>query len=328
MENFFMSEDDIACLQDSEMFDWIARLGGVPAGAHPIDDGLLMSLYAALAYRVSVGAELRSGRRIQVIPSYLWQWRARRPRLRSRDLFTAYRQSSLFETSEGERLEGEQIFTRLLAILILRAKHVDIVAIRGTVDFHDVVTDLNDRLFAVETGKDAVRFHEGFYVAAAEASAELQDVLRRRAAQRVYVTGHSLGGAIAAIYHAHVRLLPGVKFHQCYTFGMPRYGNQRAVQSRPVPAHVHFEREVDRVPGIPSRRSFAEARPSYEILVNGAARGRRCEHAGAPVRRGWPGRVAKWAKTPGHFIEHYVAALQCMAGSCSLHQDLAWLERP
>lgn len=287
-------------------------------------DGLLMSLYATLAYREMGEFELSDARRIKVIPSHTFQLRSLDGRSQPGDLRASYRRSRLFESSEGEPIESEVLLTRLLAILILRVRDADVVAIRGTVDFHDVVSDLNVRLFAVEAGVAAVRFHEGFYLAAAEASSELNALLRRRRAPRVYMAGHSLGGAIAAIYHAHARFLPDVRVHECFTYGMPRYGNQRAVQSRPIPHHFHFQRDVDRVPGFPPKPSFADVLPNYQILVGGSRRGRRCEHAGAPVSRALPGRIARWARTSGHFVEHHVAALQCLAQQCATHHDLAW----
>lgn len=314
------SESQIAKMSDDSMLEWISDLGGVPAGGSVARDGLLMSLYSTLAYRVLSEYELKNARRIKVIPSHSIQGRAKRGR--ELDLLARFGRSRLFELGGEQRAEAEVIFTRLLAILILRVQRVDIVAIRGTLGLQDLRIDLRTKLFDVEAGPNAIRFHEGFYLAAAEASAELNSVLHRRRAQQVYLTGHSLGGAVAAIYRAHPRLLPDVRVHECHTFGMPRYGNACAMSTRPIPRHICFEKPVDWIPAFPGAKSYADALPSHQILVRGNRRGRRCTHAGGPVGRKLVGVAARLARTPGHFVEHYASALECLAHHCPQDDDL------
>ena len=84
----------------------------------------------------------------------------------------------------------------------------------------------------------------------------------------VYVVGHSLGGALAAMVHALARrrfkglnpegqeVFPEFESHASYTFGMPRYGDNAAMR---LPNPLHMFNDHDLVPTIPlSRQGYSQ----------------------------------------------------------------------
>lgn len=95
-----------------------------------------------------------------------------------------------------------------------------VLAFRGTEkeDPRDIIADLNARFYVDDKG---VRVHDGFYRAikcvekdVARACGQLKDY-------SLYVTGHSLGGALALIA---TRVLNSDNLAACYTFGSPMVG--------------------------------------------------------------------------------------------------------
>jgi hypothetical protein len=104
-----------------------------------------------------------------------------------------------------------------------------VVAFRGSMDVSnwiDNLTFFKKRAYAQFPG---VMVHEGFYWAYRSVAA---DVLTRVTALRqqhphapVLVTGHSLGGAVAAICAFELKHIEQQPVRQLYTFGKPRVGN-------------------------------------------------------------------------------------------------------
>lgn len=105
-----------------------------------------------------------------------------------------------------------------------------VVAFRGTEVKHinsvaDIISDIN---FAMVDfyGKGLV--HKGFKLAFDEVLSEkvglwtyVQELMDRGAADELYFTGHSLGGALATLAAVYLDSLP----HPLVTFGAPRVGN-------------------------------------------------------------------------------------------------------
>lgn len=101
-----------------------------------------------------------------------------------------------------------------------------VLAFRGTVDFYGWCTDLNFRLSPLdEHGKEKI--HKGFNDALdsgwAKIAAEIS-ALSEDKSLPIWVTGHSLGGALATL--AAVRLKSdGFTMAPLYTYGAPPVGN-------------------------------------------------------------------------------------------------------
>lgn len=94
-----------------------------------------------------------------------------------------------------------------------------VLAFRGTEkDFEDIRTDLQARFYR----GDGMRIHSGFYRAYSAVAPAVAAALAECAEDRLYVTGHSLGGALAVVA---ARQLESDGLAACYTFGSPRVGD-------------------------------------------------------------------------------------------------------
>lgn len=99
-----------------------------------------------------------------------------------------------------------------------------VVAYRGTQEREDVLADAKLKMVP---GKGGGHVHRGFKAALEAVSADMAAALRsfRDKNQPVFVTGHSLGAALAGLAVGASRT-EGVEIAGLYTFGMPRIGNK------------------------------------------------------------------------------------------------------
>jgi triacylglycerol lipase len=94
------------------------------------------------------------------------------------------------------------------------------VAFRGTADLRNWLTDLDCELIRVLN----FRVHRGFYEAMQAVELDLDASLNEAQETRLWVTGHSLGGALAKLW----ALWAAGRGHDVagvYTFGQPRVGD-------------------------------------------------------------------------------------------------------
>ena len=113
---------------------------------------------------------------------------------------------------------------------------------------------------------NTVRLHRGFFEAVLECFDEVVEKVTLLLSGKqvpIYVTGHSLGGSMAAIFHAHLAEVNNHlninQWHQprhsiypsksCYTFGMPRYEDLSAKSILSQPFHIF--NELDAIPTLP-----------------------------------------------------------------------------
>lgn len=127
-----------------------------------------------------------------------------------------------------------------------------VVAFRGTErNFEDILTDLDIRKRSLQTGA-AGRVHGGFLKAYEDIAQPL--ILSTVAKSKpVYLTGHSLGGALAVVCSAVCDEAYGFTPTAIYTFGSPRVGNRSFTQTarvRSVP-HQRITHGADIVPLVP-----------------------------------------------------------------------------
>jgi triacylglycerol lipase len=78
---------------------------------------------------------------------------------------------------------------------VLRAKDLTVLVFRGTDDPFDWVANADDRSFAMKNGA----MHLGFWDAYQRLKPQLTEYLIKDEPKFVWVTGHSLGGALAGI---------------------------------------------------------------------------------------------------------------------------------
>ncbi len=117
-----------------------------------------------------------------------------------------------------------------------------LLSFRGTDNFKNLITDLKFIKVNYTWGK----VHKGFYLALADAYNELikfANEVTRLQIQDVYITGHSLGGALAMMTAAEFTV-QGKKFPmRLYTYGQPKVGNTEFAQM----FDTHFQKLAWRV---------------------------------------------------------------------------------
>jgi hypothetical protein len=267
------------------------------------------AVFAKIAYLHIPDFELQQHDEAKVIPCVTYQ-----------DLFRKRMQLDVpgFLT-EADYGNSFTITTDNVIAVTVLAQDVIIVALRGTrlLKASDWWTDLRATRTRVHVGGRAYRFHSGFF----GATEGMRTALAQSIAERmvdfgrpppVYVVGHSLGGALAAVTlaldgvptsdGASPRPLP---VHSAYTFGMPRYGNADVVNRLRNPAHCYHLTDI--VPTLPPRwLGFADVPLEYAVGCHGMDRA-------LPRHGSWPRsslqRLHLARGVRHHFIERYIKDL-------------------
>ncbi|KAF0694955.1 Aste57867_14178 [Aphanomyces stellatus] len=151
---------------------------------------------------------------------------------------------------------------------VLKGDKKVVVVFRGTKSGQNAVTDLKYR-FCIpswnsdEAGIDAIRVHTGFWEAYSTVREEMKRIVQDTMAEmgpevQLYLTGHSLGGALATL--ASFDVVTDRNFHLeeevvCYTLGAPRVGNHKfaTMFNRKVPNTYRICADGDAVVGTPKR---------------------------------------------------------------------------
>lgn len=131
---------------------------------------------------------------------------------------------------------------------------VIVIAFRGTTNIRDWMTDAQIKFVKVSHGK----IHHGFNDALDSVWDELIKTLERTHvyAQSLWITGHSLGGALAALAAARLALDMHKPINGIYTYGQPRVGDRqfaREVDNELKPRYFRFVNNNDIVTRIPTR---------------------------------------------------------------------------
>jgi len=127
------------------------------------------------------------------------------------------------------------------------------ISVRGTDSFSDVLHDLNIWKCAATTWHDGklcvdntsdCRVHRGFNKCAAAVCPRIAQWVETRDGNvnDVYITGHSLGGAVATLlaYQLHGLIKARDASLQVVTFGCPRVGNHAFMKTYNNTVHSHF----------------------------------------------------------------------------------------
>lgn len=217
-----------------------------------------MALFSELAYFKIPDFELKNANRVNLIPSKAYQ-----------DALTSGNVEDFDSLVRSLEFGEYFVVVRRYAVVVgVRTPNMIVVAIRGTTDLYDWFTNLRALRYNPEGGHGTARFHKGFYRAISACLEPVSLELRRLIGARqeqvpIYVTGHSLGGAMAAIMHAIWSMVIGgewlhdgmaerrLRTIAGYTFGMPRYGNFSAVANYRAPYHMY--NDFDIVPTVPPK---------------------------------------------------------------------------
>jgi triacylglycerol lipase len=130
----------------------------------------------------------------------------------------------------------------------VRDGHFAVLAFRGTESGQDWRTNLNVRRVLLP-GVPGVTVHGGFLEAFEHCRGEIEAAVNGHVPSRLglYITGYSLGGALAQIAAA---VLERDNLAACYTFGSPRVGTTGFDWQVKCP-HYRVVNNWDLVPGIP-----------------------------------------------------------------------------
>ena len=124
---------------------------------------------------------------------------------------------------------------------------VAVLAFRGTEadSWKDVQTDLKFRFYK---GDHGVKMHRGFRDAYKKVEKKIKSAINKETkGYTLYITGHSLGGALAIIA---TRELERDSLAACYTFGSPRVGNEELGEEIRAPIY-RIINAADGVPRVP-----------------------------------------------------------------------------
>ena len=130
---------------------------------------------------------------------------------------------------------------------------VIILSFRGTESIQDWITDLKIKFVQGPLGK----VHKGFYAALMSIWKDVKEALLKfqRNSQSVWITGHSLGGALATLAVAAL-IEENCDVGGAYTFGQPRVGSEKFAKKLDSQYKYRFFRVVnneDIVTRIPTR---------------------------------------------------------------------------
>ena len=122
-----------------------------------------------------------------------------------------------------------------------------VLSFRGTeqTSWQDIKADLDARFYM---DAERVMIHNGFYLAFACVEQEIRDKISSFKDYSLYITGHSLGGALALIV---TRALDSDNLSSCYTFGSPKVGNSEFADVIKAPIY-RIVNSLDPVPGLPA----------------------------------------------------------------------------
>lgn len=105
-------------------------------------------------------------------------------------------------------------------LISLPGPHTRIIAIRGTANINNTLVNLELKLVA--DPRTDIRLHSGFARAARAVYGELVPHIKKD--DRIIITGHSLGGAVAMILALYLEM-DGFDLERVVTFGQPKVTN-------------------------------------------------------------------------------------------------------
>lgn len=246
-------------------------VGSLPS---PIDDRsptvrYLCALFSELAYYHIPQWELDDKKRAKLIPCEAY-----------RALVVGTGDSSTGVAIDFQRLDlprGFVVADRGVVAVGMVLNRLLFIGFRGTQFLFDWKVNLRTKLVPVNTGFDlrspsifrtvSGRLHSGFSEEAARISTRVLDAIRDTNLgdiDHVFLTGHSLGGAVAAISQNFIKVAPT----SVCMFGAPRYSDLLAYISFPYSPPAQVRRAGDVVPTVPPL-AFGYADHPYEFSTSG-----------------------------------------------------------
>lgn len=195
----------------------------------------IMSLFSKLVYHKITDIDLDQYRRATVVPCFAFQE------------LIAERRSDIEELVA--RMDGQLIDIierKYFVAAIVRIGPITVIAIRGTAALYDWTINFNARTVSFQGG----RMHRGFFAEVIATLRELSETPHLDG-DIIYATGHSLGGALAALLSRIASPSIAGTLVSVYSFGMPRSGDNRS--DYPWVRPYSCIREGDPVPNTPPK---------------------------------------------------------------------------
>ena len=170
-----------------------------------------------------------------------------------------------------------------------------LVAFRGTSSLPDWITNIQAAKDPGPWGNVHEGFQDAFLVSALNIGKSIGEIRGRR---EIWITGHSLGGALAVLLAATLAE-NGIEVAGLYTYAAPRVGDRsfarnlnQSLQGKP---HWRVVNEGDLVPHLPSELRFSHS-GNRCLLVDGKVRhDPRAWRSLAEATWGWIGRIGRLA---------------------------------
>lgn len=275
----------------------------------------LCALIAELTYFHVPALEFDSKKRAMLLPCLGWQDIHRSGRITSLEIF--------LNSADFEGRYFVVVERNVIAVGLAAPPHL-FIGFRGTRFGFDWRINLKSRL--TPAGYFEGQLHEGFALEALRISRSINENLDRMnlhgKVHNTFLTGHSLGGAIAALSQCHLHL-PGDE--KVILFGSPRYCDFRAYARTSHDMPLQIRRRGDMVPSVPSVRSGYCDHP-YQV-----------DSFGGPVldpyeHERWASLSLKWASFVGravapHSMDGYRYDLGMVAGVTGFDLPLVPFEK-
>jgi len=276
----------------------------------------LGAIFAELAYYHVPQWEVDDRRRALLVPCDAHQDLVRSAA--STDVQALIRQA---EISEARVFILEDRGVIVVGVLVRR---VLFMGFRGTQFLFDWPINLRSSKIRLQRRFVSAKLHKGFATEAMRISAKIRQQLsslKNGDFDHVLLSGHSLGGAVAAI---SALLLP-FRFPHVITMGAPRYGNWAAYINPCNPISAQVRRAGDGVPTVPPRWLGYADHP-LEVFTNGR------DYRDPLAYSGLTGSLFRWIgflarRVRPHSMECYRKEMGIAAGAPAAHSDLAPYER-
>ncbi|MGD7054464.1 lipase family protein [Sutcliffiella horikoshii] len=181
--------------------------------------------------------------------------------------YDQYHQNGIFSIPEGFNLvkefKGVSFHSLEWFGFILESEDAIIVSFRGTQTDPDWISDAEifQQPFPYCDSGNQLLVHGGFLSVYESMREELLTCFQQElsASKTLFITGHSLGGALAALFSLDCAVNTNFSSLYMYSFGAPRVGNEAFANlyNEYVPGSIRFVNLADLVPFVPPTKVVA-----------------------------------------------------------------------
>lgn len=138
---------------------------------------------------------------------------------------------------------------------VLESERSSVLAFRGSGSAVDWVSDFIAQQTPYRAVKNGGQTHKGFTDIYMSARAQILAIIEKLPGDKpLFITGHSLGGALATLAAIDIACNSHISSPIVYTFGTPRVGDPKFVRlyNSKISTHWRFQNEYDIVPHLPT----------------------------------------------------------------------------